>query len=296
MNISTTFQTLESEITQLRGVLGSRLPLKASVCVLPAVADGEEDMAIEHIMPELKQGHDAVHAACAAYADLHIRDGYSQKSARRTTGVLWYDNTDAEFSQLVTRLVTSINQHKESIQRHIIENYGGDRRPEYMRFNALHSACPGVMTLHLYRQLRMFDNANVNLVSFGWRQKTLFSRVNKIELLQKMGKDIEEDEDKSVRLNSLIKAIARVPEEKLRLRRPVKVHPAANIAMADPEHPDQILRLSAASSMPFIIIQDEHVKIRPLPEFVANEVKPRSNRLKTDVIVIFHGESIEMIL
>ncbi len=55
MNISTTFQTLESEITQLRGVLGSRLPLKASVCVLPAVADGEEDMAIEHIMPELKQ-------------------------------------------------------------------------------------------------------------------------------------------------------------------------------------------------------------------------------------------------
>ncbi len=59
-----------------------------------------------------------------------------------------------------------------------------------------------------------------------------------------MGKDIEEDEDKSVRLNSLIKAIARVPEEKLRLRRPVKVHPAANIAMADPEHPDQILRLS----------------------------------------------------
>ncbi|WP_247652429.1 DNA replication terminus site-binding protein [Enterobacter cloacae] len=93
MNISTTFQTLESEITQLRGVLGSRLPLKASVCVLPAVADGEEDMAIEHIMPELKQGHDAVHAACAAYADLHIRDGYSQKSARRTTGVLWYDNT-----------------------------------------------------------------------------------------------------------------------------------------------------------------------------------------------------------
>ena len=48
--------------------------------------------------------------------------------------------------------------------------------------------------------------------------------------------------------------------------------------------------------MPFIIIQDEHVKIRPLPEFVANEVKPRSNRLKTDVIGIFHGESIEMIL
>ena len=122
---------------------GFRLPLKASVCVLPAVADGEEDMAIEHIMPELKQGHDAVHAACAAYADLHIRDGYSQKSARRTTGVLWCTTIQMrEFSQLVTRLVTSINQHKESIQRHIIENYGGDRRPEYMRFNALHSACP----------------------------------------------------------------------------------------------------------------------------------------------------------
>lgn len=30
-------------------------------CLRPAaVADGEEDMAIEHIMPELKQGHDAV--------------------------------------------------------------------------------------------------------------------------------------------------------------------------------------------------------------------------------------------
>ncbi|WP_268747250.1 DNA replication terminus site-binding protein [Photorhabdus aegyptia] len=286
-----TFHALETELMELRVQLASVVPLKACVCVLPPIEAGSENLPINHIQPELRFGHAAVHTACSSFSDLHIRDGLSQKSSRRTTGILWYASNNEQFKQNIKALVEAINKKKNAIQKYITQNYTG-----HQRFQTLHNACPGVMTLHLYRQLRFWCDENIELVSFGWRQKSLFRATNKAELLAQMEIESDASADKAVPMMQMIKQIINVPEERLRLRRPVKVQPTANIVIRRPDMLGQVERITVTSIMPFIIIQDEHLTIRPLTEFRPQVIKPRTDRVKTKVIGTLHGESIEVIL
>ncbi|MQL49688.1 DNA replication protein [Photorhabdus khanii] len=232
INIAETFHELETELIELRTQLSSVAPLKTCVWVLPPTEAGNENLPINHIQPELRFSHAAVHIACSSFSDLHIRDGLSQKASRRTTGVLWYASNNEQFKQNIKVLVEGINKKKNAIQKYVTQNYIGRQR-----FQILHNTCPGVMTLHLYRQLRFWCDENIELVSFGWRQKSLFSTLNKAELLARMGIESDASADKATPMMQMIKQIINIPEERLRLRRPVKAQPTANIAIRRPDMP-----------------------------------------------------------
>lgn len=293
MNISATFQALEDELSQLNKVLLSKSPLYARVCVIPPIADGEENLELNHISPQLFVDHMAIIEAQKNYRDLHIKTGLSQKAARRSAGVLWYDDNSVDFTQKVVAHIERINFLKQSIQEYIIRTF----ETQYARFQALHQACPGVMTLHLYRQLRLWHNHNIESVRFSWQQKSLISIPDKNKLLSRMGDygQLLPDHQKQP-LAQLAQLVASVPQENLRLRRPAKIQPVANIKFRDQVAPNGSILKTVTAPMPYIIIQSELIDIKPLQVFRPKNIQRLKDKLPSKELGNFHGEKIEMII
>ncbi|EPL6275315.1 DNA replication terminus site-binding protein [Proteus mirabilis] len=292
MNIAETFHHLEDNLALLKHVLAEKSPLYARVCVIPPVADGDENLPVDRIEPTLLYGAQAIEQTQRSYTDLHIKDGLSQKSTRRTAGVLWYDDETPEFTADVMALVTAINTAKQSIQDHIITDYSSQNA----RFNALHNACPGVMTLHLYRQIRAWHNADIQSVRFSWQRKSLLRIPDKAKLLANMQADVLDNSDVTVPVGNLVQQIANTPQDKLRLRRPAKIQPVANIQFrAEVEGEPPTLK-GVTALMPYIIIQNQSLDVKPLKNYSPRDIQRSKDRLATEVIGTFHGETIEMLI
>lgn len=292
MNIAETFHRLEEDLALLNRVLAEKSPLYARVCVVPPVAEGEENLTVNRIEPVLMYGAQAIEQTQKSFADLHIKDGLSQKSTRRTAGVLWYANDNPEFSAEVMARVAAINLGKQSIQEHIITQYGNQNA----RFAALHNACPGVMTLHLYRQIRVWHNADIQSVRFSWQRKSLLRIPDKAKLLASMQADVLDNSDVRIPVGNLAQKIANTPQEKLRLRRPAKIQPVANILFRDKDEAAPAALRTVTALMPYIVIQDQRLEIKPLQNYAPRDIQRNSDRLATEVIGTFHGETIEMLI
>lgn len=293
MDIAAAFQALEDELAQLNKVLLSKSPLYARVGVIPAIANGEENLELNHISPQLFINHSAIIEAQKNYRDLYIKAGLSQKAARRSAGVLWYDDNSADFTQNVVVHIERINFLKQSIQEHIISAFD----TQYARFQALHQACPGVMTLHLYRQLRLWHNHDIESVRFSWQQKSLITIPDKNKLLSRMGEYAQMlPEHKKQPLAQLAQLVAGVPQENLRLRRPAKIQPVANIKFRDEVASNGSMLKTVTAPMPYIIIQNELIDIKPLQVFRPKNIQRVKDKLPSKVLGSFHGETIEMII
>lgn len=292
MNIAETFHLLEDNLALLKRVLAEKSPLYARVCVVPPVADGDENLPVDRIEPILLYGAQAIEQTQKSYSDLHIKDGLSQKSTRRTAGVLWYDDESPEFTAEVMALVTAINAAKQSIQDHIITDFNSQNA----RFSALHNACPGVMTLHLYRQIRAWHNADIQSVRFSWQRKSLLRIPDKAKLLANMQADVLDNSEVSVPVGNLAQRIANTPQEKLRLRRPAKIQPVANILFRAEVEGDAPALKTVTALMPYIIIQNQSIEIKPLQNYSPRDIQRSKDRLATEVLGTFHGETIEMLI
>ncbi len=238
-------------------------------------------------------GHEAIMKAVDTWLDMHIKDDYSQKAVRRAAGVLWFPSDDNAFTAELIRLLEQINALKWSIESHIINTYQGRNA----RFETLHNQCGGVMTLHLYRQIRWWKDERISAVRFCWQEKESLLVPDKVELLLRMGKDSREDESQAVPMHQLIQKVISVPEERLRIRRRLKVQPVANVTFVSKFNPAGALK-TVTAPMPYIIIQNERPEIKMLGNFDAFERakrRPRNDRVKTEVLGSFHGESVEVI-
>jgi len=86
------------------------------------------------------------------------------------------------------------------------------------------------MTLHLYRQIRCFHREEVVSVRFSWQRKDALVTPDKPDLMRRIAEEMEHSGVAAhVSLNPLLMAISATPEHQLRLRRPVRVQPVANI-------------------------------------------------------------------
>jgi len=291
MDLKKTYEQLTDDLLALKMLISGSSPLLSHVSYIPPVLRGEETLPIEFVDPQKLYGHSAMMKAVEVWGDLHIKHEFSQKSARRASGVLWDSSEDNAFTVELVRLLCQINELKESIETHIITTY----KTRSERFEALHHQCAGVMTLHLYRQIRWWKDENISSVRFSWQEKESLLIPDKAELLVRMGKEGRESEDKQVALSLLMKQIISIPEERLRIRRRLKVQPSANIKFSGEQH-TTCIRRTVTAPMPFIVIQDERPEVKALKFFdVENRRKPRSDRVETEILGTFHGESIEVI-
>lgn len=273
---------LEIELAAFAELLMLIEPLQGALFKIPPVVMGAEGDEIEKIEPEPVVLDRLSVELGMAFNDLYIKKPFSQKSSRRYPGVVQFPVNES--SQKLVDQIQRINQLKSEIQTTVVTNYStrGDR------FRAMHEACPGGMTMHIYRLIHLLDQRSVNSIRFTWQKKEVVTVPNKQQLLEQIAAvyAVTEPQDQ-LPLLQLLDAINKTTETKLRVRRPVKVQPAANVVMADAKQ-------TLNAPLPIVVIQNEIFKMAPVPVYDASvKRKPRSDRKPNIILGTFNGFQIE---
>lgn len=277
--------TLMSSLISLEHLIQVTPYRIAQVSVIPSIPKGQEEEPIDFISMQTITGKLALKAATSAYKDIYIHPDYSQKSARRTPGAIWYCPHTSPDALNIAELVQRINNAKAAIETFIISTYP----TRQLRFEALRQHLPGIMTLHLYRQIRCYLNSGITSVGFTWQQKDSLTRPNKDKLIMQIEQLIEQGSaDQILALSQLLSKVSAAPQENLRVRRKVKVQPAANVWSG------ASLR-TVTAPLPILIIQSEPVEIGQLGDFRANkDRKKRTDKAQTQLLGTLAGSSIEV--
>lgn len=283
--IQSLFNDVTHNLYQLNNLLTETMPYLAIVSRIPPVHKGNEHEVIKLIMPEHHSGSTAMQLAGEGYLDLHIKPPYSQKSARRYVGVIHLLPTHPNSAKIV-QLVHHINQCKADIEALVTS----ENETRQARFNAIHDNCPGVMTKHLYRQIHCLVDADIKSLKFSWQRKQSLHQPDKAALLTKMSEELERaNAENQLPLTQLIKKVASTPDVTLRIRRNVKVQPAANVVT-------HTGLKTITAPLPIIVVQDAPFKTGQIASFVATvERKQRSDKQRSTILGTFAGQQIEQV-
>jgi DNA replication terminus site-binding protein len=284
--ICSLFDNVTLDLSRLDNLLQQTPPALAVVSRIPPVHKGYEHEVIRQIIPEFSTGMAAMQLASEAFSDLHIKSPFSQKSARRYVGVIHLRPAQHHCAEIV-QLVHRINVNKAEIEALVIN--GNTTRQA--RFNAVHDSCPGVMTIHLYRKIHCFEAAMVKSVRFSWQRKDSLHRPDKAALLTQINTELERaTPDSRLPLNQLLRKVSCTPEAALRIRRPVKVQPSANIVTCSGLK-------TVTAPLPIIVVQDEDITSEQIAAFSAAQGrKQRSDKRKNTVLGTFSGRTIEQVI
>lgn len=296
MDIKKAFLTIESELNVVDEIIQSSASSLSIVSKIPPTLRGEENLEETLITPELLKGESALDCAVEAWKDIRIIDKYSLKASRRSSGIIHVSPDETDDVDSLVACIERINMLKTEIERYIVTEF--TTRNE--RYEALHTQCPDAHTLHLYRHIRYWNDADLSVVSFSWRNKTALYTPEKDALLTRMttdssGRPIETENIPF--LNEMINKVMRTPSHQLRIRRKVKVQPVANMMFFNNENPLVPIRESVAAAMPFIVIQSRIPEIKPLGiyDHEARKLrKERQDKPRNEVIGNFNGETIEV--
>ena len=285
-DIKSLFEQLTTKLQQLEKLLATTQPVQALVSRIPAVLKGQEQAVINQIMPELVTDMLAMKLAAEAFKDIHIKHPFSQKSARRYVGIIHLHPEHQNSAKIITT-IGKINTIKGAIE-HAVVNENESRQA---RFSAIHDNCPGIMTVHLYRKIHCLENEYVKSVRFSWQRKDSLHQPDKIKLLGEITAEQERaTPDNQLALTQLHQQIATTAEHELRVRRPVKVQPAANIV--------KVTGLKTVTApLPIIVVQKEPLETHEVADFIASPMrKQRSDKRKNVVLGTFSGKTIEKVM
>ena len=283
--ISEQFNIIQQRLQDLHHILVRVQPMAALAYPIPPVPKGQEDNPVSFIPAIEHTGRNAASLASQCYRDLHIDPQYSQKSARRTVGVLWLSPVQDTAVRHIPALVHEINDAKTAIEEHIISTFSS----RHDRFDALRAECPGIMTLHLYRHIRCYTDENVLSARFSWQQKDSLSTPDKKALMHQLNHRLEQGRpEQHLPLTQLLDRIEHTPEALLRIRRPVRVQPVANMRWADAP------AKTVTAPMPLLVVQRQSVDMKPLAEFKGERHrKVRTDKVKAQTLGTFEGVTIE---
>lgn len=273
---------IESGLNELESLLLDCSLHDGLLAVIPPVAAGCENDPVDEICIEQNSLLNDRKLIQNTFSDLYIQRPHSQKASRRYVGFIHLPATDD--ARQIAALVGEINQLKQTLQQHIVTNYKtrGDR------FRAIHEACPGVMTMHLYRQIHLLVERELQSLRFTWQRKEVITCPDKDALVEQIAAQLALGDDKAaVPLELLLNAVIPTPPDQLRVRRPVKVQPAANAVCVHE-------KFTLNAPLPIIVIQNESFKTKPIANF-SNSVqrKTRADRRSNLVLGTFNGFQIE---
>ena len=282
------YNELREQLNRLQFLITELRPQQALIAQIPPLSKSQEHEPIHAIVPIIHSDRSAIELAAKVYNDLHIIAGLSQKSARRTPGALYFDTRTMRGAEDIAQCVSAINTAKLAIKDYVVSNFSGATA----RFEILKQACPGVMTVHLYRLIRCYHQQDLKSVRFTWLQQQALLYPDKNKLLQRIHLALEQSSnpDYSNNLETLLRLVSDVPQGNLRIRRQVKVQPVANIT----HHSGAAGPVTAP--LPIIILQDTPVQIKIIGEFdahTASQRKTRSDKLNANLLGYFQGEALE---
>ena len=284
------YSELCEQLNRLQFLITELVPQQAVVAQIPHLNKGQEHEPLNSIVPMIHTDRSAVELAAKAYQDLHIIAGLSQKSARRMPGVLFFDSSKTPGADEIAACVKAINTAKLAIKDYVVSNFS----TASARFEILKQACPGVMTVHLYRLIRCYQDEGVKSVRFTWLQQQALLYPDKDKLLKRINLALEQSTSANYSeiLANLLLAVSTVSPGSIRIRRQVKVQPVANITQwsgaAGP----------VTAPLPIIILQDTVPSIKIIGEFdaqLASQRKTRSDKLDAELLGYFQGETLEYV-
>lgn len=284
------YSELCEQLNRLQFLITELEPQHAAVAHIPPLSKSQEHEPLNKIEPVIYTDRSAVELAVKAYKDLHTIVGLSQKSARRMPGVIWFNTLTTPGAADIAACVAAINTSKLAIKDYVVSNF----KTASARFEILKQACPGVMTVHLYRLIRCYHNEGLRSVRFTWAQQQSLVYPDKDKLATKMRLAIEQSSNPGYinTLSELLKNVSEAPYGSIRIRRQVKVQPVANITQfngaAGP----------VTAPLPIIVLQDQAPIIKMIGGFdaeVAAQRKKRSDTLGTIELGVFQGETIELV-
>lgn len=284
------YHELCEQLNRLQFLITQLQPQQAIIAQIPALSKSQEHEPINSIVPIIHTDRSAVELAAKAYNDLHIIAGLSQKSARRMPGVLYFDSSTMRGAEEIAQCVSAINSAKLAIKDYVVSNFS----TATARFEILKQACPGVMTVHLYRLIRCYHQEDLKSVRFTWSQQQSLLYPDKDTLIKRITLAIEQSSNPSYSnsLETLLSLVSAVPQGGIRIRRQVKVQPVANIT----KHSGAAGPVTAP--LPIIILQDKPVQIKIIGEFdahTASQRKTRSDKLAANLLGYFQGEALEQV-
>lgn len=287
-SIPALYSSLSENLAQLRYLMHEITPLVASVAVVPDVKKNEPRNALFPIQPQHFRASDAARKAAESYLDLHIKDGLCTKTARRSVGAILFSPDITPMAWEIPPCIERINSDKDAIKQLLLEHY----EERYQRFDALREHCPGIMALHLYRQIRCINQAGVSKVSFTWQRKAALVRPSRENIVKIIDREIcHASPERAEGLVELMKAVMSIPSKDLRLRRLVQPQPSANVWF-------ESSKATMTAPMPILVVQNTPMDIKPLPDF--DPAVPPKNRqadkLETREIGVVRGISVEQIV
>lgn len=285
-DIKSLFSQLTANLQLLEKLLVTTSPEQALVSRIPCVLKGQEQAVINQITPELSTDMLAMKLAAEAFKDIHIKHPFSQKSARRYVGVIHLHPDHQNTAKIIAK-IKAINTIKADIEHAVVS----ENESRQARFNAIHDNCPGVMTVHLYRKIHCLEDESVKSVRFSWQRKDSLHQPDKLKLLGEIS--AEQDRatpDNQLALTQLYQKVTSTVDQHLRIRRQVKVQPAANIVRAAGLK-------TVTAPLPIIIVQKEPLKANEVAAFMASQVrKQRSDKRKNTILGTLSGHTIEKVM
>ncbi|GGB37240.1 DNA replication terminus site-binding protein [Oceanisphaera marina] len=275
-----TFTELElamAELTQLVGDTANTTPVHAGCFSLPPVATGDEHDPVSHISVTRLDGDEAITAALAGFRQWFIQANCSAKASFRLPGYLVLPAASKpELEALLERINALKTQFKTQVQE------AGNRD---QKFTLVHNTLPGLITLQVYRHLVLLPHA-VSRLGFTWANKQIIQKVDKETLIQqltaaRLSPPALTDAQTWLRcVDREIYDVKRLPASvELRLRRPVKTHPMANVRWREELTPRQ---QQVKAHLPLLLCQDELPAITALGNYPPEKVRKRRAASITD--------------
>ncbi|MGY4027463.1 DNA replication terminus site-binding protein [Aeromonas rivuli] len=271
---------LETLLAELAAQLEQLPLLEAQVYPLPPVLQGKEHEPISQIAVGQLCGEAAREAAIAAYQHHGARPGCSTKSTQRLPGWL---RLPARCAAQLSPLVEKINHCKQGFKT-LVQQAGG--RDE--KFELVHDALPGVITLQIYRQLTLLTG-ELHSFGFTWADKQTIRRLGREQVITMLERSrhyvpmLSNPSQWQQMVDQEVYDIRRLPAEaELRIRRPVKTHPMVNLLWRDREPRKQQIK----ASLPLLLCADDSPLIKPLGHYPPKLRQPRRDRKGGERLII----------
>lgn len=268
-----TFTELElamAELTQLVSETANTTLVQAGCFSLPAVATGDEHDPVSHINVSRQDGDEAITAALNGFQQWFIQPNCSAKASFRLPGYLILP---AALKRDLHALVERINGLKTRFKAQVQEAGSRDQK-----FALVHDTLPGLITLQVYRHLVLLPHA-VSRLGFTWANKQIIQKIDKDTLIQQLHDArlsppaLTDAQTWLQCVDREIYDVKRLPANvELRLRRPVKTHPMANVRWQEEISPRQ---QQVKAHLPLLLCQDDQPAITPLGNYPPDKKRKR---------------------
>lgn len=232
---------------------------------LPAPTTDDERQALSSIPVTAHDGQQALLRICNSYTDFYKQQGLSSKMARRHPGLIVLAKQSE--SELVP-YIDKINELKMEFKKLVLTYDNNDAR-----FDAVHSAVPGLQTLSFYRRIH-YEGNSPSSVRFTWMKKhstKSLSRKLALTMLERSSaysnpRMIDQTQWQRLVEQEKAKVASLSHNEKLRIRRPIRVTPEVNVRFSDAR------RYHVSGALPFIVFDDNpDLKLGELTSYTLKE-------------------------